>query len=346
LAGALGTWFYVRAPGEGRRWLEQLLAFPPQAEHVQLRAVALWATARCALAQEDAAVAVAYLEEAAALFRAVEDLPWLSRTLALLGAYVPSAEAARSRALATEALSLAQAVGEPHDTGSAALYAGVAELYHGGDLTAVRAHYEAALRQARALAADSLTLAVLVSLVIVAALQGQQQEARRLQQEALPLAEASGDRYATMVCATGLALSARAEGDQTAAAAAWRRALELARDLGSALNTALYLIGCADVLAHRGQAAGATRLLGVSEALWQSEQSEPFRRHFGPTRAAALAAARAALPPNAFRQAWAEGEALSLEQATDLALAALAELTSAGAVDPAASAYGGETHHD
>jgi hypothetical protein len=37
----------------------------------------------------------------------------------------------------------------------------------------------------------------------------------------------------------------------------------------------------------------------------------------------------------AFALAWAEGEALSLEQATDLALAALAVLDVVEAVDPA-----------
>jgi hypothetical protein len=51
--------------------------------------------------------------------------------------------------------------------------------------------------------------------------------------------------------------------------------------------------------------------------------------------AAALAAARAALSPEMFAQRWAEGEALSLEQATDPALSALADLTVAEAVDPA-----------
>jgi hypothetical protein len=39
-----------------------------------------------------------------------------------------------------------------------------------------------------------------------------------------------------------------------------------------------------------------------------------------------------------------EGEALSLEQATDLALAVLADLTNAEAVDAAASPSGEATH--
>jgi hypothetical protein len=50
-----------------------------------------------------------------------------------------------------------------------------------------------------------------------------------------------------------------------------------------------------------------------------------------------VAAARDALTV-AFATTWAAGETLSLEQATDLALVALADLTVPEEVDPAASA--------
>jgi hypothetical protein len=55
-------------------------------------------------------------------------------------------------------------------------------------------------------------------------------------------------------------------------------------------------------------------------------------------------ATRAAFSPGAFAQAWAAGQGLSLEQAADLALAALADLADAEAVDAAASASGEAPH--
>jgi hypothetical protein len=55
-------------------------------------------------------------------------------------------------------------------------------------------------------------------------------------------------------------------------------------------------------------------------------------------------AAGAALGEGAFAQVWATGEVLSLEQAADLALAALADLADAEAVHSAASTFGDATH--
>jgi predicted ATPase/class 3 adenylate cyclase len=343
LAGALGAWFFFRAPGEGRRWLERLLAVPSTGGPSRAHAIALtWGVGSCALAQGETRTAIACWEEAAGIFRVVEDVPWLSRTLVMLGAYWPAVDATEADAalaLADEGLALARATGEAHTIAFAENCAGLAQLRQGNDLAAAKQHYEVALRLTRALDADWLTMAVLSNLAYLAQVQAQHAEARHLLQELRPLARAFGDRYLSGHANIYLALEASADGDPQQAAAEWRDGLTAVRDLGSVPYEVVCLAGIAWVLAVRGQAHQATRLLAASDTGSRGvEPYEDFRRLFPMAYEPALAAARAALNPEMFAQAWEEGQALSLEQATDLALAALADLADAEVVDPATSA--------
>jgi hypothetical protein len=104
--------------------------------------------------------------------------------------------------------------------------------------------------------------------------------------------------------------------------------------------------GIARLLSTGEPAAAAVRLLAATDTDtdgWDWEYTGRLNGWFREDDTAARAATRAALGEAPFAQAWAEGEALSLEQATDLALAALADLAVAEAVDPTASASDGET---
>jgi hypothetical protein len=75
-----------------------------------------------------------------------------------------------------------------------------------------------------------------------------------------------------------------------------------------------------------------------------TEPGDNHRRQVAAAGAPAATATRAAVRGEAFAQAWAEGLALSLEQATDLALTALADLTAGDVGDAAASVPGGDAH--
>jgi tetratricopeptide (TPR) repeat protein len=97
------------------------------------------------------------------------------------------------------------------------------------------------------------------------------------------------------------------------------------------------LHGLAVVHARVGDGDLAARLIGALERVQDEMYMAPGTAEQELRRLAAEAT-RAALGEAAFVQAWAEGEALSLEQATDLALAALADLTVPDEVNPATSA--------
>ncbi len=158
-----------------------------------------------------------------------------------------------------------------------------------------------------------------------AEVEGQHAEARALWHEALPLAEAMGDRVIAANSCAGLAQLAATAGDLDEAAAHWRRAL------GSSALTVLCLTGIAGLLKLQQRFEPALQLLAVSDQLRQAVEQNPllapqFRAIFTPT----LSAMQAALDPDTFAQAWAAGQAMSLDQATDLALAELAS-SAAGA---------------
>ena len=73
------------------------------------------------------------------------------------------------------------------------------------------------------------------------------------------------------------------------------------------------------MVAARGQAHRATRLSGAAEAL-RAAIGVPLRPHEQASHTQAVQALRAALGEEAFANAWAEGRALSLEEAVALAL--------------------------
>jgi hypothetical protein len=270
---------------------------------------------------------VAYLEAAAAILRRVEALPALGLVLGSLAIVLPADEAARAAACGAEALALAQAVGTPFLYGHVSGQVANGLLNHEGDLELARAHADAALRVARALGADRLELWSLGWLAQVALEQGHTAEARSLLEAVLPVGERLGERRLVALACLSLARLAPRAGDGVRAAAGCHRALMLVRDLGGNRPLlAACLAGSACLLSTGNQAAAAVRLLASTDTVadsWDGEYMGRLYRGFREDYTAARAATEAALSKVAFAQAWTEGEALSLEQATDLALAAL-----------------------
>ncbi len=320
LAEVMAWWFYLRASGEGLRWLRQILDLPNADQLSQDRGVALFAASACAIAQADPAAVVAYCEEAAVILRAVEDLPWLTQTLFNLSVCLPATQADRALALADEALALAHATGGRFAVALAAQFAGVTRTLHGSNPDDARSYYETALRLARELGADWLIMHALLHLGIESVKHGQNAEARHFLRDARPLALACGDRYQAAVACQYLALLANAEGDSGEAAVEWRRGLALAHDLGSTTMMAIGLAGTAGLLANRQPHLAAQSLGAIERAKQDIEALGVLRIRFDQAYDPARAATRAALSEEAFERAWAEGEALTLDQAVAEAL--------------------------
>jgi hypothetical protein len=96
--------------------------------------------------------------------------------------------------------------------------------------------------------------------------------------------------------------------------------VRLFRDLRHRGGTAGAVQGLAAVAAMRGSVDLAAQLLGAAARLLEETGAAlgPLEHEIS---AGALAEVRAALGEELFRRAWAEGQALDLDQAADLALA-------------------------
>ena len=127
---------------------------------------------------------------------------------------------------------------------------------------------------------------------------------------------------------------ARARGDLDAALGRYRESLQLAQKSGVLLRAANALDGVAGVAAARGDAVRAVRLYGATAALRErlGAALPPYERLVHERN---LAAARAALSPDAFAAAWAAGAVLPPEA---VGAEALAGDASADAADAAPAA--------
>lgn len=204
---------------------------------------------------------------------------------------------------------------------------------HAGDLDGAAVHLTEAVRVARA-AGDTWSLAMALNAL------GDVERACGAHARAGALYEESLDRFADLGLGAqpslvhNLGYVALAAGNRGGATAHFTLALTQFRRLGEARGAAECLVGfgavaAAEGRAAEGRAADAARLMGAGEAalaalgtpLWPSNR--PDYEHW-------RALARRGLSVANFDQAWAEGQALSLEVAMTLAL----EPNATGAASP------------
>lgn len=137
--------------------------------------------------------------------------------------------------------------------------------------------------------------------------------------EALAIWTALRCERAEIHALNGLGHVTTQQGRPDAASEHYRRALALCRDLTDQVSAAFILEGLAEVAVESGRAERAARLFGAANALRKRiaapldqvrrQEQQPFQDRL-----------RAALGPDARARAWAEGEALTWEQAVALGL--------------------------
>ena len=194
-----------------------------------------------------------------------------------------------------QALEIRQALGVAarRDLAETLTYLGLLEWTQ-GDYAAARAHQNQALDLKRGAEPWGIAFSQW-NLANVALAEGHLEEARRLYRDVLMTLREQRDRWGTPSVLEGLAYLAVVE-------AHWQRAV--------------VLFG----------AAQSIRELTVSPLppVWRPNRARAHPLESGPSRGQGvfLAAARGSLGDGVFEKAWAEGEALSSEDAVDFALAA------------------------
>jgi predicted ATPase/transcriptional regulator with XRE-family HTH domain len=156
----------------------------------------------------------------------------------------------------------------------------------------------------------------------VARFSGHYAQAEVLFTECLKLAQEYGARGTTSMILCTLAYSVEHQGRLTQAASLFAESLTLARELGAQHDIALGLAGLASAADLLNQPQRAVTLLSAAQSLFDTFSAaylNPAERLEIERTTTSL---KSQLAETAFAKAWAEGQALTVEQAIDLALQA------------------------
>jgi predicted ATPase/class 3 adenylate cyclase len=301
-----------------KEWLRGILVRLPAPETTSMCAERF---RLLSLLVDDVGQKTVLLDQSLALLRAAKDNEGSARVLLMLGstAYV-SGDFSHAARLLTESLALARSQEAPGAMAMALnVLSGMAREQ--GDYDAARAHLE-----------DALTLRQMIGLRSLADIlngmgnleldMGNVERAQAWYQEAMNLAQEGGDRYMLAWSLRNLGRVAHARSDDERA-----RALLLESVLLWCEQSFTYGIGCcldalAGVAEAQGQPERAARLFGAAQALrigshW-TQWSWPIGARVDYERD--MVAVRTQLDEATFASAWAEGRAMSLEQAIAEAL--------------------------
>jgi DNA-binding CsgD family transcriptional regulator/tetratricopeptide (TPR) repeat protein len=278
-------WWYHRFQREGRRYTEEALE-KGDALPAGLQAKALFVRATMMYGLKSPELTMRLFEESAALFRRVGDKPGLALALGGVGGTaLQQGDVERATALLEESLRIYRELGDKWGISATLVHPGIISL-NKGDFARAARYFE----------------------------------------EALAVSREVGTRLPACISLYHLAFITRAEDDHERAAKLYLEGLELAVEAGDKANAAYCLEGLASLIAERGEPQRAARLFGASEELLEAIGA-PLYAH-APDRTLyerAVDALRSRLGEEACGALWAEGRAMTLEQAIEYALSVSAE---------------------
>ncbi len=266
------------------------------------------------------------LEESLALFRELGDKWGIAVVLGPVGGLVAShrGDYGRATALLQESLALRQELQDAWGIAQALIYLGNVARDQGDNERAI-ALLEKSLTLLRELGERKDSIGALLMLAHVARDQHQYERASALLEKVLAVTRETGDKWSTATALALTGLVALDQGDYEQSMALYRESLPLAQEVGNKPAIAMCLEGLAGVAEAHDQSEQAARLYGAAEALRDTigtAQVLADRVVVRANYARNAAAVRAALSEEAFAKAWAEGRAMTLEQAIEVALEA------------------------
>jgi tetratricopeptide (TPR) repeat protein len=328
LASALWRFWYEHGHLiEGRRWLEQALttSATPEAEgdRATSRAKALNGLGVIAWRQGDTEQAMALLEASLALHEQLGDKPGIAQTLSNLGILAGErGEYERASSLYEQSLVLNRALSNDWGVAAALLNLGNLAVEQGEYERAVALHEEGLALNRQINDAVGIALS-LNNLGVALMMQGNDERAAPLYEESLALQRVLGDKPGMAYALTNLGNVARKQGDGRRATVLFGESLVLSQAMGNKLCMAESLAGLATVACTQAPrsvgARRAARLCGVVAALRvaiNAPLSPADQFEFDAT----LSLAQQELGKELCASAWAEGQAMAMEQAIAYAL--------------------------
>lgn len=286
--------------------------------------MALNTLAYMAYLQEDHAAARVLCDESLVLGREVGNKRGIATSLNTLG-YVAARQGdyALAQAQCAESLTILREVGDKRGIATSLNILGLVAYARGDDMSA-RTLHEEVLAVGREVG-DKRVIAVACHILgRVAARQGDYAAARTLCEESLAIRREMADKPGIAASLNTLGHIAACQGNYALAHALCQESLVIRQELaalGDRRGIAACLETLATVVCGQGQPQRAARLYGVAEALREAIGAPQMPSDRTP-HDRAVAALRAALDETAFAAAWAEGQAMTLEQAIRYAVEA------------------------
>ena len=320
LAAALRRFWLRRGHwSEGRKRPADMLSRGEPQQSSPARAKALHAAGALAQAQDDVSEALSYFHKALAAYQQLQDKLGTAASLYSLGiiAHIRGDQAAARLYLEKSMVIFRESGDKPgiamvvNDLGEDAAIR--------GDYTAARLMLDESLAIWRELGDKRGIGAALNDLGELARLQGDHRKAAALYQDSLAFHTESGSKSDVNWVRHDLAVAILRLGDHQRAAELLRESLTGYFELRSASGVALSMAGLASAAIAKGQMGRGARLLSISAHLFDLTGGRldlVDQREFNQN----IAVARASTHEEAFAAAWAEGRAMTLEQAVEYAL--------------------------
>lgn len=321
-------WQFRGYAGEGRDWLEKVLAVSDKAP-ARLRAVVLEALAPLCFHRDDEHKALQYGERALTLYREIEDREGIARNLIGLGAFHRFLKQ-RDKAWVRleEALRIGRELDDKNVISNALLELGAIALFR-RDYERAQSLLQEALSLARALEAPTLIAFPLSLLGVIETEQGDHEHALGRLERALEILR--GQKYPRLEASTiwHIGTAALRAGDLVRAASCFVQALETFVDLGLwGIDLANCIDGLAGVAVARRQDERAVRLWAGADLFRADYEISPIQRV---ERERAMTLVRTRITPADFERAWAAGRRLAQENRDDF----IAFVVASRAAEPA-----------
>jgi len=324
LAGALWRfWWWHGHFTEGRAWLEQILARRPWPVS-GWRAKALMAAGILAREQGEFAHAVAHLEASLAIRRELEDRVGIAQSLNNLG-LVASYQGDFAQAIERydEALGLYRELGDPLGIANVTNNLGIVAREQGEFARAAELYTES-LASFRALGERRGVANTLHNLARVTRDRGDLARAVELYEESLAIERELGARLSIAMTLNHLGNVAREQGNTTRAVELYEESLVIRAEFGDRLGCVKVIEDIAALAVTSGYAGRAVRLYGAAAAE-RAARGTPVAPADRERYEHILAQARRELPADVDQERRDAGQAASLEQAVEEALAFLRE---------------------
>jgi predicted ATPase/DNA-binding SARP family transcriptional activator/Tfp pilus assembly protein PilF len=292
---------------------------------------------RVAHHQGDFTSARVYYEQGLPIFREIGDRRSMAYALNSLGnVTLYQGDDASARAYYEQSLVIYQEIGDPSGVARSHKNLGNVALYH-GDYASARAYHEESLAIFQEIGDQWESAYALVGLGNVAYGQNDYAAARAYHEQCLAILRKTGDRYGMAASLNNLGDVAYHQSDYGAARAYYEESLAIFREIASKQGIAECLDGFAKLAFAQVQAGivstdattatanietglrSAARLWGAAQAL-RDAIGAPILPEYQKEEARTVAMAREGLGEAEWEGAWAEGQAMTMDEAVTYAL--------------------------